>query len=510
MLHHYFILLMLLLIATTTLTTSLSQKQAELDAVTRFQQYLRINTAHPNPDYSAPVSYLNGLAKSIPNLRTRTLYLTPNKPLLLVTLYGSKPLLPSILLNSHMDSVPAEPAKWSHPPFSAVKTDYSAPVSYLNDLANSIPNLRTRTLYLTPNKPLLLVTLYGSKPLLPSILLNSHMDSVPAEPAKWSHPPFSAVKTEDGKIFARGAQDDKCIAIQYLEALRNIMEEDPFFKPVRTVHICYVPDEEIGGFDGMAKFVESDEFKEMNVGFFLDEGQASTNDKYRVFYADRSPWNLVIKAVGVPGHGSRMYDNSAMENLMKSVEVVSKFRENQFDLVKAGVLPNSEVISANPVYLKAGTPSGDGNFAMNMQPSEAEAGYDVRLPPTVDPDLLKKRIAEEWAPATRNMTYHIIEKGPLRDYLGRPLMTATNESNPWWAVLKNAIEVSGGELSKPEMLASTTDAKYLRQLGIPALGFSPMKNTPILLHDHNEYLKDTVVFGRNKGIRVHHQIIEFL
>ena len=44
---------------------------------------------------------------------------------------------------------------------------------------------------------------------------------------------------------------------------------------------------------------------------------------------------------------------------------------------------------------------------MNMQPSEAEAGFDLRLPPTVDQDLIKKRIAEEWAAARRNMTYEI-------------------------------------------------------------------------------------------------------
>lgn len=405
------------------------------DPVTRFQQYLRINTSHPHPDYSTAVSFLNDLAKSIPNLQTRTLYLTADKPLLIVTFPGLKPSLPSILLNSHLDSVPAEPSKWFHPPFSAVKTD-------------------------------------------------------------------------DGRIFARGAQDDKCIAIQYLEAIRNILLADPGFKPTRTINICYVPDEEIGGLDGMAKFVESKDFKEMNVGFFLDEGQASTNDRYRVFYADRSPWNLVIKAIGMPGHGSRMFDNSAMENLMKSVEVVSRFRENQFDLVKAGVLANSEVISANPVYLKAGIPSGgDGKFAMNMQPSEAEAGYDVRLPPTVDPDLLKKRIADEWAPTTRNMSYHIVEKGPLRDYMGRPLMTATNDSNPWWSVFKHAIEACGGKLSEPEILASTTDARYLRVLGIPTFGFSPMKNTPILLHDHNEFLMDAVFL---EGIKVYESIIKAL
>lgn len=95
------------------------------------------------------------------------------------------------------------------------------------------------------------------------------------------------------------------------------------------------------------------------MGFVLDEGQASVNDEFRVFYADRSPWHLIIKAKGQPGHGSRMYDNGAMENLMKSVEVISRFRENQFDVVKAGKAAISEVISVNPVYLKSGIPSSN-------------------------------------------------------------------------------------------------------------------------------------------------------
>lgn len=68
-------------------------------------------------------------------------------------------------------------------------------------------------------------------------------------------------------------------------------------------------------------------------------------------------------------------------------------------------------------------------------------------------------------------------------------MTATNGSNPWWSVFQQAVEATGGKLAKPEILASTTDARYIRTLGIPLLGFSPMINTPILLHDHNEVLE---------------------
>ncbi|OAY58248.1 aminoacylase-1 [Manihot esculenta] len=427
------LLLLTLLALTLSLSASSpsSHNREELETpITRFQQYLRFKTAHPNPNYTAPVSFLTALAKSI--------------------------------------------------------------------------GLVTQSIEFTPNKPVLLVTWPGSKPSLPSILFNSHLDSVPAEPTKWLHPPFSAVHTPDGKIFARGAQDDKCIAIQYLEAIRNLKSKN--FIPTRTIHISYVPDEEIGGFDGAAKFVNSKEFRHLNVGFALDEGQASVNDEFRVFFADRSPWNLIIRAKGKPGHGSRMYDDGAMENLMKSIEIISRFRESQFDVVKAGKAANSEVISVNPVYLKAGIPSPTG-FVMNMQPSEAEAGFDLRLPPTADPDLMKKRIAEEWVPAIRNMTYEIIEKGPLRDHMGRPLMTAVDDSNPWWGVFRQAIAAAGGKLAKPEILLSTTDARFIRQLGIPVFGFSPMTNTPILLHDHNEFLEDTVFL---KGIEVYEHIISSL
>lgn len=49
-------------------------------------------------------------------------------------------------------------------------------------------------------------------------------------------------------------------------------------------------------------------------------------------------------------------------------------------------------------------------FVMNLQPSEAEVGLDIRVPPNTDPKALEKRIAEEWAPSSRNMTYEVCAK----------------------------------------------------------------------------------------------------
>ena len=58
---------------------------------------------------------------------------------------------------------------------------------------------------------------------------------------------------------------------------------------------------------------------------------------------------------------------------------------------------------------------------------------------------------------------------------------------------------------KPQIFPAGTDSRYLRELGIPAIGFSPMNNTPILLHDHNEFLNENVFL---EGINIFTDIIE--
>lgn len=72
------------------------------------------------------------------------------------------------------------------------------------------------------------------------------------------------------------------------------------------------------------------------------------------------------------------------------------------------------------------------------------------------------------------------------DNFGKAAMTPADSTNPWWLLLEEAVKSAGGKLGKPEIFPASTDARYFRQLGLPAFGFSPMANTPILLHDHNE------------------------
>lgn len=60
---------------------------------------------------------------------------------------------------------------------------------------------------------------------------------------------------------------------------------------------------------------------------------------------------------------------------------------------------------------------------------------------------------------------------------------------------------------EPEIFPAATDSRYLRCANIPAIGFSPMNNTPVLLHDHNEHLHEDVYI---RGIDIYIEILKRL
>lgn len=49
-------------------------------------------------------------------------------------------------------------------------------------------------------------------------------------------------------------------------------------------------DEEIGGGTGFGPFIETKEFKDLNVGFAFDEGQVSPTEEIGIYYTERLVW----------------------------------------------------------------------------------------------------------------------------------------------------------------------------------------------------------------------------
>eukprot|EP00050_Salpingoeca_kvevrii_P011550 m.16220 g.16220 ORF g.16220 m.16220 type:complete len:456 (+) comp3484_c0_seq1:29-1396(+) len=390
--------------------------EADEDArVSRFREYLRIPTVHPNPDYAPCVDFLRRLA---------------------------------------------EEAGFEFTVWSAIE-----------------------------GKPVVVMTWAGADPTLPALMLNSHVDVVPVYESEWKYPPFSAHKDEEGNIFARGSQDMKCVGMQYYEVVRAIKESGKTLD--RTVHLTWVPDEEIGGAAGMELFVKDPAFKKLNIGFALDEGLANPDEEYRVFYGERVPWWVRVTFEGNPGHASAFIKNTAASKLKAVMDKVFAFRDEQERRLEQPDTRLGDVTSVNMTIVQ-------GGVQMNVVPAKMEAGFDIRIPPTVDLQEFKKTL-DSWCQAEGvAYSFDVVNwENPTTD---------VSDESMWWKRFKGAIDECGLRITK-EIFPAATDSRFVRRCGIPAIGFSPMNNTPILLHDHNEFLNEQTYL---RGIEIYNVIIPTL
>nr|XP_045582467.1 aminoacylase-1-like [Procambarus clarkii] len=366
--------------------------------------------------------------------------------------------------------------------------DYDGCIEYLRGQAQEL-EAALQVVECVPGRPAAIMTLLGGDPSLPSLLLNSHTDVVPVFPEHWKYDPFSAHKDEKGDIYGRGTQDMKCVGIQYLEALKRLKKEGHKF--LRTIHLTFVPEEEIGGADGMGRLVEMDVFKKMNVGLALDEGYSSPTEKIEVFYGQRSQWKTTITCKGQPGHGSQFLPNTAGEKMRRVINSFLGYREEQLQKLKNNSnLKLGDVTTINLTVLKGGVQT-------NVVPAELYAEFDVRICAS-DIDTFEERIQAWCKAAGEDVLYAVKQKIMIKEQT-----CVEDGKNPWWDAFSAACKKENVQLEK-SIFPASTDMKYIRRAGIDALGFSPMNHTPRLLHDNDEYLNEKIFL---RGIDIYYSII---
>lgn len=380
---------------------------------------------------------------------------------------------------------------------------YRKAVDLLKSWMKELAMTNIREIEYTPGKLVLIGTILGGEPTLPSILLNGHYDVVPANTPMWTHPPFDGAMTPDGRIYGRGTQDMKCVDVQYLEALRILKNSNPSFRLKRTVHVSFLPDEEVGGLEGASLFVSSNEFRDLNVGIALDEGLANPSNAYSLFHGERASNWVIIRAKGPTGHGSRFVKDTAIEKMSRILTRIYSMRRGEEHRCHSHDLKLGDVLSMNVTAMKAGVASSTlrGGFAINVIPSEAEIAIDIRVP--LDVDDIESIIRDSWIQGEEGVEVDFVDRNehPAESLLSKPL-----ENNKYVAALMNGIRaVHGAEFRIDlDVFPAGTDGRYMRLAGVPCLGFSPIRNTPILLHDNDEYI-DAKNFM--EGIYVYKEII---
>lgn len=303
----------------------------------------------------------------------------------------------------------------------------------------------------SPTKPIVVLTWIGTHPDLPSILLNSHMDVVPVNDKFWSHPPFAAEITDDGKIYARGSQDMKSVGMSYLAAIRKLKQRQIRLK--RTMHLIYTPDEEIGGFHGMNVFVKTKDFEALNICFGLDEGMANPINEFSIFYGERFGWGKCIylctymlqsylkfccffffvvirfKCNGNTGHVSLFLENTAIQKVHFLLDKFLKFRDNEQNRLKENSnLTNGDVTTVNVVNING------GDAQDNVVPPEISLTVAIRLSVAIDAEQFERDIRRWCKEAGGDIDIEFLVKTP------RIEPTKLDENNVFWMALKDAFE----------------------------------------------------------------------
>jgi len=350
--------------------------------------------------------------------------------------------------------------------------------------------------------PIIYLKWEGRSPELPSIILNSHLDVVPVDADKWTVDPWGG-ELIDGKIYGRGTQDMKSVGSQYLEAVARLKASG--YTPVRTVYLLYVPDEEVGGTRGMKALLGHAIVKSLNPALALDEGLASPTDSFSVFYGERKIWWLHVKAEGPAGHGSRFIDGTAVSKLLGVANKVMDFRASEQAALAANCACGKQLgdyTTMNLTMLHAGDHS---RYQYNCIPTSAEAGFDCRIPCTVDLAAFKAKV-DGWCSAEPGVSWKLVnstDHGALEH--------SASDISPdafWWGRFQAACAAAGAPLLEPSIFPAATDSRWVRMmLGIPCFGFSPMRRLPILLHDHDEYVS---VEAFLEGIDIYEKLIPVL
>ncbi|MDT0301000.1 M20/M25/M40 family metallo-hydrolase [Streptomonospora wellingtoniae] len=360
-----------------------------------------------------------------------------------------------------------------------------------------------------PGRANVVARVEGADPAAPALLVHGHLDVVPADPARWSRPPFSG-EVADGMVWGRGAVDMKGTDAMVLALVRHWARTGA--RPRRDLVLAFTADEEdsaaygaewlarehAGLFEGCTEAVGES-------GGHTVHAAAADGTPLRLYpvgAGERGTAWLRLSAEGTAGHGSKTNRDNAVSALAAAVArigahewpvrltpvtraaldgvaaatgVPASTADPGFDPARdtdalvdslgdaADLVRPTVRCSSAPTVLDAG-------YKVNVVPGRAEAGIDGRVLPGAE---------EEFAAALDELT----GDGVRWEYRHRSRALQSPVDAPVFAEMRDALlAFDPGAHVVPVCLTGGTDAKQFAELGIAGYGFSPLHLPPGLDH----------------------------
>ena len=130
--------------------------------------------------------------------------------------------------------------------FGEGKGDEKAAAEYVAAKMKEV-GIQSKIYESAPNRCSVVARIEGKDKSKPGLVVNGHLDVVPANAADWSVDPFSGT-IKDGCIWGRGAVDMKNMDAMILAVIRLWARYN--YQPERTIVIVFFGDEEAGGIYG--------------------------------------------------------------------------------------------------------------------------------------------------------------------------------------------------------------------------------------------------------------------
>lgn len=333
----------------------------------------------------------------------------------------------------------------------------------------------------------------GEDPSLPALLVQGHLDVVPADAADWSVHPFSG-EVRDGFLWGRGAVDMKDFCAMVLSVVHSLAASGR--RPRRDLVLAFVADEEDqGGYGAHWLTAEHPELFADCAAAISESGAYSYHVRaadgtpvrlYPIGTAERGTAHLRLTARGRAGHGSRRNEENAVVRLVNALHALAAHTwpvvltpSVRAFLERTGEALGVEIDLADidGTLARLGPAAGlvESTVRNSTTPTMLQAGYKVNVIPGIANALVDTRVLPGTEEGLLAQVDALLGPGVEREFVSHQPAVEAPVDSPWFDAMAAALRAEDPEaVVVPYCMGGGTDAKAFAPLGIDCYGFAPL------------------------------------
>ncbi|HSE29656.1 MAG TPA: M20 family metallopeptidase [Candidatus Saccharimonadales bacterium] len=319
-------------------------------------------------------------------------------------------------------------------------------VDFIGDLIKDVPNV-TIEKHQSNGVPSLLAY-KGNRTAKFDILLNAHVDVVPADPSSFK------VAVKDGRIYGRGVLDMKGTAIALAQVFKQAVNNVPY-----NLGLQIVSDEEVGGQDGVNYYLKNG----LEADFVI-LGEYN-NTKNTIYNAARGICWIEVGFKGESAHGAHLWHGS--NAIVKASEFVT-------GILKCYPTPKAETWTTTANIATISTE----NETYNKVPDKAKVKIDFRFTQE-DPNFKDKQSVKDFVKS-------IHPEAELLQFVNFEPSVHVEELNPYVQGLSSALQKVTGSPVSYKSRPGGSDGRHFAAKNIDVVEFGLYGEGS---HSPNEYIE---------------------